>query len=675
MYNEFFGLEDEPFSVTPDPDFIFYGEQYKEALAHLLYGVQERRGMLLLTGRVGSGKTTLCRTLLRELEEETRTSFLRGSFDSPRDILRALARDWGVDVPEDASREKLYSRLQDFLLDSYQEGRNACLIVDESQNLSVECLEQLRLLSNLETNKDKLLQIVLVGQPELEGLLNQPELRQLKQRISIRSYLSHLEEDETRRYVQHRLQRAARGSPEVSIQPGVFRLLYEASQGNPRIINRLADRMLLAAYVDEASSVRKEHLNAALDDLSSETGEVDDGEDLILRRMKTWFEESGGVLDRLTGILPARYAIVAGSAFLTVFLGTALFGGWFGPWTEPTIVPPGQSPSPRTGTKETTPGEIHRQSPTKSPALPTDTRPFRVDTLGFIDRPDTREPLGFRRGRSRKNPDGPIKARPSVDEEEPSSSDTEPLESASTARAEEDTPPREPESFNALKLQPLEVKRLNEDTEALTLKWSIYRYMSYKAGKIGGLEYDTIPLSGPVSPPQTPSPEDRLRSGTPPMQLVRLEGSYTELRDLPYPLFVRTQSGPDRYVLSLPNASRMWDPVRGWGSDTEVLPQPDREGPARVLAPAPFDLNKLRSFEDTGPAIVRLQELLNGTGEYDLPLVGNYGPQTRRSIRDFQRRKGLLADGVGGPRTYLALLAENDEELRWSRDRIREVLE
>jgi hypothetical protein len=547
------------------------------------------------------------------------------------------------------------------------------LIVDENQNLSVECLEQLRLLSNLETNKDKLLQIVLVGQPELEGLLNQPELRQLKQRISIRSYLSHLDEDETRRYVQHRLKRAARGSPDVSIQPGVFRLLYEASQGNPRIINRLADRMLLAAYVDEASSVRKEHLNAALDDLSSETGEVDDGEDLILRRMKTWFEESGGVLDRLNGVLSARYGIVAGSAFLTVFLGTALFGGWFGLWTEPTIVPPGKSPSPRTGKEETTPRDIHRQSSKKSPVLPTDTRPFRVDMLGFLDRPDTRKQLGLRPERSRENPDELMMERQSDDEGGPAPSDTEPVGSASTAGSEKDTPPREPESFNALSLQPLEVTQLNTDTEALSLKWSFYRYMSYKAGKKGGLEYDTLPLSGADSSAR--SPQDRLRSGTPPMQLVRVEGSYTELRDLPYPLFVRTRSGPDRYVLSLPNTSRIWDPVRGWGSDTEVLPQPDREGPVRVLAPAPFDLNKLRSFEDTGPAVVRLQELLNGTGEYDLPLVGHYGPQTRRNIRDFQRRKGLLADGVGGPRTYLALLAENNEELRWSRDRIREVLE
>lgn len=661
MYNDYFGLEYEPFSVTPDPDFFFYAEQYKEAMAHLLYGVQERRGLLLLTGRVGSGKTTLCRTLVRELDEKTHSSFLRGSFESPREILRALVRDFNVNVPENASREELYSRLEEFLLDGYEQGYNACVIVDESQNLSVEVLEQLRLLSNLETDKNKLLQIVLVGQPELETLLNESTLRQLKQRISIRAYLSHLDEGETREYVEHRLERAAGGSPDVSIQSGVYRLLYEASEGNPRVINRLADRMLLAAYVDESSTVRKEHLHTALDDLSSEANEVDKREGLILRKMKSWFESSGGFLNQLSGAGVLRTGVVSMSALLTVLLGTVLFGGWFGSWSNPTII----SPNSRETAGKTSSRKLMTKTKEskKTTAIAEMVREGDLSDTLDRDRSDTivenTQPSG---DPNREGDESPAESS------EPSADTVD-----NRVQVSPDTSPGTSDIANPLALQPFEVDQLNSDTLTLTLNRSFNRYISFITGNKDISGDSTLTLS------ESDSPARKIRkllpSDSPVIQLVEVEGTYSELREFSYPFFPLTNENPRRYLLSLPETENVWDPTTGWIAHDQVGIDSGWEGKAQVLAPAPFELSRLRSFQDTGASIVRLQELLNGTGEYDIPLVGNYGPLTRRSIRDFQQRNDLLSDGVGGPKTYLTLLKENNVRLQWTEDRIRRFLE
>lgn len=266
MYLDFFNLNQEPFTVTPDSDFIYYGENHFEALSQMIYGVQERKGFVVVTGPVGSGKTTLSRAFLHEIGDDTSTALILNSRMNADELLRAIVDDFGLEPPEDPTTKELVDCLNDFLLEEFNDGRNVCVLIDESQNLSPEALENLRLLSNLETEKDKLLQIVLVGQPELNTVLNRRELRQLKQRINVWISLSNLTKEETREYVRHRLEEA--GNADIPFAESVFNRLYEETDGNPRSINLIMDRMLLAAYVNDETKLRERHLEEALENLS-----------------------------------------------------------------------------------------------------------------------------------------------------------------------------------------------------------------------------------------------------------------------------------------------------------------------------------------------------------------------------------------------------------------------
>lgn len=274
MYLDFFDLDRPPFNVTPDSDLIYYSENHFEALSQMIYGVQERKGFVVVTGPVGTGKTTLSRAFLRELGDDTSTALILNSRMNADELLHAIVDDFGLEPPEDPTTKQLVDCLNEFLLEEFHEGRNVCVLIDESQNLSPEALENLRLLSNLETEQDKLLQIVLVGQPELNDVLNRRELRQLKQRINVWVNLSNLTAAETREYVEHRLEEA--GNADLSIEKTVFDRLHEETGGNPRSINLLMDRTLLAAYVDEERTIRTDHLHQALDNLAVSSGEDDE---------------------------------------------------------------------------------------------------------------------------------------------------------------------------------------------------------------------------------------------------------------------------------------------------------------------------------------------------------------------------------------------------------------
>jgi general secretion pathway protein A len=247
MYDTFFGLREKPFSVTPDPRFLFLSQSHQEALGQLLYGIDERKGFIAITGEVGTGKTLLCRALLERLGHHVHTALVFNSFLSDLELLRSITEDFGISAV-DCTRKGLIDRLNAFLIQEFRDGRNAVLIIDEAQNLAPEVLEQIRMLSNLETERGKLLQIILVGQPELRQQLARPDLRQLNQRIAIRYHLQPFNQQETADYIHHRLL-VAGSHGGVKFSPRALSCIYHYADGIPRRINLLCDRALLSAYV------------------------------------------------------------------------------------------------------------------------------------------------------------------------------------------------------------------------------------------------------------------------------------------------------------------------------------------------------------------------------------------------------------------------------------------
>ncbi len=265
MYLEYYGLHEPPFDLTPNPRFLFYSARHREAFNHLLFGIRERKGFVQLTGEVGSGKTTVCRALLEQLGETYATALILNPVLEVDQLVRAIAMEFGLDV-KGQDRLEVVAGLNEFLLRLVEEGREAVLFIDEAQDLSTELLEQIRLLSNLETDDRKLLQIVLMGQPELRDRLNEHRMRQLRQRITVRYHLTPLRLPEVGQYIRHRLQiSGARGTPTFS--PMAVWRIHRYSQGVPRLVNAVCDKCLLAGYVKGREEVDWQTVGLAISEL------------------------------------------------------------------------------------------------------------------------------------------------------------------------------------------------------------------------------------------------------------------------------------------------------------------------------------------------------------------------------------------------------------------------
>ncbi len=253
MYRQFFGLKEKPFNVTSDPNFLFLSRVHKEAFAHLIYGIKERKGFLEITGEIGAGKTTLCRALLNQLDINTKSAFIFNSTLPEMQLFRAILEDFGITV-EKNTKAAMLRQFNNFLLEELSKNNNVILIIDEAQNLKPSVLEELRILSNLETEKEKLFQMILVGQPELKERLNSPSLKQLRQRIGVRFHITPLPKDEVGDYIYHRL-KIAGSTGEICFSDDAMETIYKYSGGIPRLINMVCDKALLSAYVIETKYI------------------------------------------------------------------------------------------------------------------------------------------------------------------------------------------------------------------------------------------------------------------------------------------------------------------------------------------------------------------------------------------------------------------------------------
>jgi len=314
LYLQHFGLTEAPFSITPDPAFVYLSAAHREALAHLLYGVGKggSGGFVQLTGEVGTGKTTICRCLLEQVPEETLIALILNPLVTPKELLAAICDELGVDISQaEDSSKKMVDALSHYLLQQYAAGKRVVVVIDEAQNLSPEALEQVRLLTNLETAKHKLLQMVLLGQPELRQLLERQNLRQLAQRITARYHLSPLNETETSAYIKHRMRVA--GARHSHFNKAALKAIYRRSGGVPRLINIIADRALAGAYSREKDQVNAAMVQAAANEVQPSERRVAKGSGLnyalllvplvaivtlLLAWQQDWLKPAAAIADR-----------------------------------------------------------------------------------------------------------------------------------------------------------------------------------------------------------------------------------------------------------------------------------------------------------------------------------------------------------------------------------------
>ncbi len=270
MYEAFFGLREKPFRMTPDTRYFYPSEKHVDALNHMVYAIEERRGFVVITGEIGSGKTTLSRVLFHKLDPRTKTAILRNTHLSARDLISATLDELEMPYRPESTKSQLIGKLNEYLIDQLSEDNNVVLLVDEAQNLKPSVLEEVRMLSNLETETDKLIQIVLMGQPELKQKLWLKELTQLRQRVTLHYHLGALDAPETGGYVAHRMHVAGANGVEI-FQPEALDKIYGATKGVPRLINGLCDRALLTGYVQDSRVIGAEIIDEVVQELPALT--------------------------------------------------------------------------------------------------------------------------------------------------------------------------------------------------------------------------------------------------------------------------------------------------------------------------------------------------------------------------------------------------------------------
>ncbi len=279
VYMDFYYLNEAPFSITPDPDFLYFSHTHKQVIEKILYGISNHMGFILLTGEVGTGKTTICRALLDRLNKQAHLVYIINPSLTGKELISSILDDLGIPYPEHASKKDLIHHLNRFLLETANK-KTVVIIVDDAQTMPIDALEDLRLLSNLETDKEKLLQLLLIGQPEFLEMLEHAKLRQLKQRLSINCRLVYLEREEVNGYISRRLF-VAGNHGQIRFSPQAVKRITKASQGIPRLINKICDHALTAAYVGNEFVITSKHVKTALRELDSPWGNQIDSREVV----------------------------------------------------------------------------------------------------------------------------------------------------------------------------------------------------------------------------------------------------------------------------------------------------------------------------------------------------------------------------------------------------------
>ncbi|HSO84422.1 AAA family ATPase [Thiocapsa sp.] len=587
MYPKYFGLKEPSFSIAPDPHYLFLSEQHKEALAHLLYGAGESGGFVLLTGEVGTGKTTVCRAFLEQLPEGVEVALILNPAVTANELLLNLCDEFRIPVPEgERSVKALVDRLNVYLLEAHGKGRRPVLIIDEAQSLRPKVLEQVRLLTNLETSKHKLLQIFLIGQPELRRLLERDALRQINQRVTARFHLRPFTREETGDYIRHRV--AVAGVDRPLFTAAAIRRIYSCSGGVPRLVNILCDRELLGACVTRSSQVTP----------------------AIVKRAAR--EVQGESIDK-----PPRPAVRPGFAAAAAFV-LAMIAGWLGyAWVSDDaaallvdLLPGGHTLStggPRPESTGDGPGQD---------ASPQSPESLLVASDAAADTP----------------PPGAVG--------DAASGDATPSEGAPLDGAAADALPRiDPARFEPDALAETLARIAMPESDALRLlllRW--------------GVEVESLPAGDPCG--RVASFGLKCESG---------RGDLDDLRlfDRPALLRVGDVGGARRFLvlssldgpvgtLALPGGNEL-APLDGlesvWTGDYILVWQPPPTG-SELIGPG-----------TSGESVRWLRDLLEKVPASGLPASDSsyYDTELTRSVRAFQASRGLVADGIAGPRTLIQL--------------------
>lgn len=639
MYTAFYGLREKPFALSPDPRFLYLAASHREALAHLLYGIEQGEGFISVTGEVGTGKTTLCRTLLERLEGDIELAFLFNPSKSALELLQSICAEFGLPA-EGLARRSLMSQLNKFLLEQKERGRRVLLIIDEAQTLSENTLEQVRLLSNLETSREKLIQILLLGQPELDRKLDERGLRQLRQRISVRWKLEPLSAEETVAYVRHRIAFAA-GEPRDLFSEVALRDVHRRTGGIPRLVNQLCDRALLAGYATRAAQIGPALIRAAAREIPDVRDPGDRDPRLARNLLPTWVKRPwmyfaltlfGVGLALITGLLlgrsPGEPAPDDPARLADTGAGRAGSVAGIDPGLPPTVGARGLGEDPNAPLGRL----IGFVGPDGTGQLPAELRASDAQLaaagIGLAAAPGLPAPLGS---------GAPILGRSAI----------------------------------APGLLP-EILAGRESDAALGESERAF------------LDLYDVPYAalGPAPTNATTLAERLEARGL--MATAFEGGSFEMLRRLDHPVLIPIAVDSAAAARSAANsaaessaspteADRRWLALTGFDGDRAWL-----AGlvPGRVVSVALAELEPrwleagvlvwknheslARRFEQGGrsESIEWLQNALAELRLYDGPVNGQFDAKTADALRDFQSRIGLVEDGIVGPLTQIALYAE-----------------